>query len=602
MKRRERSAWIVFAAGALAALAALGWLTRAFLEAERAEAAARAETERQADLRLALWRMDSWLGPLVSREASRPPAQYQAFSGAVQAYSRVLTTLEPGAVLTASPLLVFESPYVPLHFQLDGQGHWSSPQVPQASELDLAQSALQIGQRIESARAHLQELAARTSWDELNQRLGENEAQLLAQTDEEWLEQVREPALLEPLLPPEEWARNTAELGQRARQSWNALQNRRYDEPLSQSENSEEEGIGPLVPVWLGAADEAEALVFVRRVESPSGALLQGFVGDWPALQEGLLGEVRDLVPSARLVPRREAPVEDASAFLLATLPASLVVPPSTSPVQVASALRWTLLLPWIATLLALAAVGFTLRAIQSTGERRSRFASSVTHELRTPLTTFRMYSEMLARGMVPENKRSQYLETLERESARLADLVESVLTYSRLEEGRAPARRRSMTTAELIESCRPSLEQRVREAGGEWKLELGDCGGLRIETDPEAVGRILFNLVDNACKYGVQDGRCDVRLELESGRDQLRLRVVDGGLGIPGSQRRRLFQAFERGATRRGRPAEAPGGLGLGLALARALARDLGGALELESRTGGGASFRLNLPRPPDG
>lgn len=598
MRRRERFAWIVFTVCAALAFAALGWMTSAFLKAEQAEAAARAETERQSNLRLALWRMDSWLGPLVAREASRPLAQYQAFTGEEQAYTRVLATLEPGAVLTPSPLMVFQSEFVPLHFQLDPEGGWSSPQVPQDSQLDLAQASLNLGPRIEVARDRLQRLAAKTSWEELMQRLGHSESQLLAQTDTEWLEQCRETPVLEPALQAEEIARNTAELSQRSRQSWNAFQNRSYQSPIQEEADGREEAvIGPLVPVWLGEDGETPELLFVRRVELAPGAVLQGFAGDWPALEAGLLAEVQDLVPEARLVPRHEGPVEDPSGLLLATLPASLVVPPLAPTISLASAFRWNLLLPWIGTCLALAAVGFTLRATQAAGERRSRFASSVTHELRTPLTTFRMYSEMLARGMVPEGKHALYLETLERESARLADLVESVLAYSRLEEGRTSSRRRSVTAGEVIESCRVILEQRVREAGGAWTVDMGDCGAVELETDPEAVGRILLNLVDNACKYGMAEGRREVRLELEVNANRLQLRVVDRGLGIPPPLRRRLFQAFERGVGVGTKGEETPSGLGLGLALARALARDLGGELELESRAQGGASFRLDLP-----
>jgi signal transduction histidine kinase len=342
-------------------------------------------------------------------------------------------------------------------------------------------------------------------------------------------------------------------------------------------------------------------LVFVRRVRSSNQELLQGFVGDWPALERGLLAEVADLVQGARLEARQPGRGEDPVGLSLATLPAALIVPPAPAAPSLARDAPWNLLLPWAGTLLALLAVAWTLRATQVTGERRSRFASSVTHELRTPLTTFRMYSEMLARGMVPESKRALYLRTLEQESGRLADLVESVLAYSRLEDGRSRARCRRLPAEKLIEDLRPALEQRAQAADANLMV-IGEVpSGIDLHTDPEAVGRILLNLVDNACKYGLDGGR-ELRLELSVRKDRLEIRVCDEGRGIPIRRRRRIFEAFERGEEVAHAAGDAQAGLGLGLSLSRGLARDLGGELELERPRARGAVFLLRLPILPAG
>ena len=115
----------------------------------------------------------------------------------------------------------------------------------------------------------------------------------------------------------------------------------------------------------------------------------------------------------------------------------------------------------WGAVLLAALAAGLTLRSVIDFGARRSRFASAVTHELRTPLTTFRMYSEMLAEGMVSDPARQiEYHRTLRDESARLAGLVENVLAYAQVEEGRAARRLGTLTLAGLVERHR---RQRAR-------------------------------------------------------------------------------------------------------------------------------------------
>jgi signal transduction histidine kinase len=242
--------------------------------------------------------------------------------------------------------------------------------------------------------------------------------------------------------------------------------------------------------------------------------------------------------------------------------------------------------------------VGISLRSSIRYGEKRSRFASIVTHELRTPLTTFRMYSEMLARGMVPEERRGEYLATLERESARLATLVENVLAYSRLEEGRARLRRESTTASTLLERVTPELRRRATEAGMELSIEDRLGGEVPVETDIEAVEQILVNLVDNACKYGrSREGR-GLELQVHAGRSALELRLQDHGRGVPPGAARAIFHAFDRGH----RDATDPHpGIGLGLALARGLARDLGGDLVLEEgQAGSGARFLLTVPRVP--
>ncbi len=117
--------------------------------------------------------------------------------------------------------------------------------------------------------------------------------------------------------------------------------------------------------------------------------------------------------------------------------------------------------------------------------------------------------------------------------------------------------------------------------------------GGQTVVTDVDQVGQILFNLVDNACKYAVDgsDPTVDLRLAVADGR--LRIGVLDSGPGVPARQVRAIFVPFERGANGGG---DKPG-IGLGLALARGLARDLGGDLELKPRPGGGACFELTLP-----
>jgi signal transduction histidine kinase len=125
--------------------------------------------------------------------------------------------------------------------------------------------------------------------------------------------------------------------------------------------------------------------------------------------------------------------------------------------------------------------------------------------------------------------------------------------------------------------------------------VEAGEgTDSLAVRADPAAVEQILLNLVDNACKYAV--GADDKRIHLESFRDDRSglFRVRDHGPGVAADARQRLFRPFSKSARD---AAHSKPGVGLGLALSRQLARDMGGDLRLDERVADGACFVLTLP-----
>jgi signal transduction histidine kinase len=228
--------------------------------------------------------------------------------------------------------------------------------------------------------------------------------------------------------------------------------------------------------------------------------------------------------------------------------------------------------------------------------DRRAAFVSAVTHELRTPLTTFHMYTEMLAEGMVPDPEQQQdYLTTLRAEAARLSHLVENVLAYARLERGRADGRLEHVSLARLLDSIHPRLADRARHDGMEIVVDRdAELLATVVRANPSAVEQILANLVDNAGKYaGAAD---DKRIHLDFRRTDgaIELRVRDHGPGISRSASRRLFHSFSKSAHD---AANSAPGVGLGLALSRRLARDMGARLWLDRTITDGACFILALP-----
>jgi signal transduction histidine kinase len=258
--------------------------------------------------------------------------------------------------------------------------------------------------------------------------------------------------------------------------------------------------------------------------------------------------------------------------------------------------IRAPLMVGWVAVVFALAAAALLVRGVMRLSERRAAFVSSVTHELRTPLTTFRLYSDLLAEGMVRgEEKQGDYLRTMRSEADRLHHLVENVLAYSRIERGSARTRREQVALGDLLDRMRDRLGERVGQAGMEFLLDCGgDCRGALLETDVTAVEQIIFNLVDNACKYGRGTDGGTIRIHGSAAGRRAVVTVHDDGPGVPAGEGRRLFRPFHKSATE---AAHSQPGVGLGLALSRRLAKALGGSLELANPGQPGAEFRLELP-----
>ncbi|MCK6552031.1 ATP-binding protein, partial [Myxococcota bacterium] len=350
---------------------------------------------------------------------------------------------------------------------------------------------------------------------------------------------------------------------------------------------------GPMFPLWLG-----DALVVARRVEVDGAAYVQGAWLDWSALEAQLLTDVADLVPKARLA-KATGPLDPATGATrrLASLPAELVALEITGPTDTPAELGVgaLLVIAWGAVLVAAAAVGVLFAGTIALSERRGAFVSAVTHELRTPLTTFRMYSEMLAEGMIDDPaKRQRYVETLRREAVRLTHLVENVLAYARIERGRATGRIEVLALGDVLPRITERLRDRAAQAEMELVTDLAAVADHGVVADATALEQILFNLVDNACKYA--RAAQDRRIELTTDRAGPRVHLVvrDHGPGIPADERRRLFSPFSKSAQR---AATSAPGVGLGLALSRRLARTMKGDLVYAPPSDGGAAFRLELP-----
>ncbi len=616
--------WLSFAFCSAVMLGVMAWVSATVLRLDRVQFQAQAQAEIEEKVRLALWRMDSMLAPLVAQETARPYFAYVPFHPAERAYGRMYNALGPGDVLVPSPLLTQVSTNILLHFQLDPQGALTSPQVPAGNQRDLAEAQFTTHERVESAAARLGELdqllgkpataelirlAALPSLSKAKVSGGplSNKDALIALTTAPWTAQSTALAQNRGVSP-------RPDVGQRPQSGLPALvqQQARNDQELEARAQSVQQAVDLnfnntvanfgalsrppveelLKPVWLD-----DSLVLVRRVAVQGRDYIQGCWIDWPATRRWLLEGVSDLLPRAGLEPLKDR-VADPEGRMLATLPVR-VLPGSAPPDHrsIASPTRVAVALGWACVLFAGVAVALLLQGTLSLSERRAAFVSAVTHELRTPLTTFKMYSEMLATGMVPDqSKQREYLSRLCTEADRLQHLVENVLAYARLERGRASARIERLFARDLLARVNPRLVQRAEQSGMRIEQNLGSAGAeTGVAVDVGAVEQILFNLVDNACKYaGPPEPTRVLHLQVLVRDGCALLRVRDEGPGISTETARRLFQPFSKSADE---AASTAPGVGLGLALCRRLARSFGGDLRFNPSVRPGACFDVLLP-----
>jgi signal transduction histidine kinase len=364
--------------------------------------------------------------------------------------------------------------------------------------------------------------------------------------------------------------------------------------PFAPSVEKVSEGVS--APLWVGSE-----LMLVRRVLIDDREVVQGCWLNWPKLKEYLIAEGAGNAATATLTHFDLRPIRGddqvSPARRLATLPVEMVVPaPEINAAQL-SPIRISLWIAWGCLAIATICVAVLLQGVVTLSERRAAFVSAVTHELRTPLTTFRMYAEMLSEGMVRDpNQQQQYTSTLRVEADRLSHLVENVLSYARLERGKRGGRREVMTLKRLVERMSPRLVDRSSQANMNLQVDVPpDLEQIKVQTDPHAVEQILFNLVDNACKYAQSATERTIHLTALARGETVELSVRDHGRGISKKFSKSLFKPFSKSCE--DAAITAPG-VGLGLALCKRLANEIGGSLELQQSSDAGATFRLILPR----
>ena len=242
--------------------------------------------------------------------------------------------------------------------------------------------------------------------------------------------------------------------------------------------------------------------------------------------------------------------------------------------------------------------VQFSDRSEAQAAERmRVNFVANASHELRTPLASILGFVETLRDDSAGEDGelRRRFLGIMHDEGKRMQQLIEDLMSLSRIEAERFTPPREAVDLVSVVEEVRLGCGQLLAEKRNELRLEAG-TGSALVAGDRSQLLQLLRNLVANAVKYGRDDSVVTVRLEDESA-EMIRITVADRGDGIAPEHLPRLTERFYRVDAGRSR---AEGGTGLGLAIVKHIVGRHRGRLDIRSRLGEGTAVHVLLPRIP--
>ena len=236
-------------------------------------------------------------------------------------------------------------------------------------------------------------------------------------------------------------------------------------------------------------------------------------------------------------------------------------------------------------------------RDLRLVNQRKNEFVNMVTHQLQAPLTAIIGFSDLVRRRSVPPES-AEYLDMIHRESHRLSELVEQLLSLSRIRSGRISDVRRQVDLNAIAREVVDAQVLLIREREVRVDVALAP-GGLVVDADPALLHQAVANLVNNALKYSPVRSAIAIRTEErppESGgaAPHAVLSVEDSGPGVSPEDRERIFEEFFRSPRTETQQVR---GSGLGLTIAREIVHIHGGRLGVETAPGGGSIFYFSIP-----
>jgi signal transduction histidine kinase len=230
---------------------------------------------------------------------------------------------------------------------------------------------------------------------------------------------------------------------------------------------------------------------------------------------------------------------------------------------------------------------------VRTADKEKSSFLAVMSHEFRTPLSAILGYADILTAQVHGELsvKQRTHVDRMKASVRHLSHLVDEILSYASMEAGQERVRAEKVDVAVLAREVGEIMEPIAEAAGLELRLRVAE-GAVEMVTDASKLRQILINLLSNGIKY---TGTGHVELALDTEAECVRFRVTDTGPGIEAAFAEDIFEPFWQMEAHNGRRVT---GTGLGLAVARRLARVMGGDIQLRSAVGSGSEFIVELPR----
>ena len=227
-------------------------------------------------------------------------------------------------------------------------------------------------------------------------------------------------------------------------------------------------------------------------------------------------------------------------------------------------------------------------KKIAQSEQMQSEFVSSVSHELRTPLTAITGWGETLMEGDADPEETRRGISIILREARRLTGMVEELLEFTRMQDGRFTLNVRTCDLRADFEDMIFMYGSRLRQEGIDLEYEDNDDDIPEISCDPERMRQVFLNILDNAAKHGGEGKRITASMTREG--DHVVVRIRDFGPGIPEAELPHVKMKFYKGSSK-------ARGSGIGLAVCEEIVTMHGGTLTLENAAGGGTLVTITLP-----
>ncbi|GAB4164404.1 MAG: ATP-binding protein [Terrimicrobiaceae bacterium] len=234
------------------------------------------------------------------------------------------------------------------------------------------------------------------------------------------------------------------------------------------------------------------------------------------------------------------------------------------------------------------------ISAVKELEAVRKEFVANVSHEFRTPLAIINGYLETLIDGGAEDPElRDKALKVMSKNGKRLADLIEDLLTLSRLEHRTQQLDFRPMNLRQALDHVIERLEPAIRERSATIKIHWDPCAEHTVG-DSRRIEQVFSNLLENSLRYGNQNSTTITISAALENEETIAISFSDNGPGIPLPDQKHIFERFYRVSKDRSRGA---GGTGLGLSIVKHIVQSHGGTVTLDSHPGQGASFHIRLP-----